>query len=130
LIITAGRRYDVDAHIAVAGGDTDDVAALYRWLRSDDDLRGRVRLDQPTPGPGEMGALAEIVTVAVSSGGLVTALAGALTGWLAQRRRTPVTVEVAVGSRTGFRTVRIDSPDPAVAERLLREAVDLWKAAP
>jgi hypothetical protein len=43
--------------------------------------------------PGDMGALAEVLTVALASGGAVTTLAGSVSVWLEQRRSN-ITVEI------------------------------------
>lgn len=53
--------------------DTDDVleelGALRKWLNAEDEFRGRVSLETAPVRPGEMGAVADAIVVAVGSGG-------------------------------------------------------------
>ncbi|WP_327149742.1 effector-associated constant component EACC1 [Nocardia sp. NBC_01329] len=96
-------------------GGPDTAAQLLDWLYDDDSLRGRARF-QGTPGrEGEMGAVSEVVTIALGSGatvGIVTALARSLTTWLTHRRSdVTVTVTRADGSSVEFNGSRVDATD-------------------
>lgn len=91
------------------------LASLHDWLRRDDGLRGRVRLIRHPPGPGQMGSLVEVLTVAVGSSVTLTVLAGALTVWLRQPRRS--TVHVAV--------IKPDGTKVEVTGEQLRDARDI-----
>ncbi|MDT0267257.1 hypothetical protein RM844_13275 [Streptomyces sp. DSM 44915] len=71
----------------VAGEDgARELASLRRWLAAEAGLRGAVDVERRPVGTGEMGALADTLTVALGAGGAVTVLAGSLSGWLRQRR--------------------------------------------
>lgn len=61
-------------------------SALAGWLGSEDALRGRVRPVRQAPEPGQMGALVELLTVALSSGGAGVVLVRSLCTWLTQHR--------------------------------------------
>ncbi|MGK5741390.1 effector-associated constant component EACC1 [Micromonospora sp. URMC 103] len=76
-----------------ASNGRDHLTSLLDWLRREDELRGRVRLEQPPPRPGEMGALTDALVVALGSGGAVAVLAGSLSTWLSQRG-TSVEVQI------------------------------------
>ncbi|WP_040694324.1 effector-associated constant component EACC1 [Nocardia vinacea] len=67
-------------------GSPDDLVQLLDWFGRDDALRGRVRLESPPIQDGQMGDLYQVLTVALSSGGIATALAGALKTWFTTRR--------------------------------------------
>jgi len=74
--------------ITVAGHDrasTADLRSLRRWLTDVDELRGRVDLRQPPPASGELGAVADVLMVALGSGGAAGALVSALTSWIRHR---------------------------------------------
>ena len=62
-----------------------DVHALRRWLLDEDLLRGRVSLLDGTPRPGHLGTATDMLSVALGSGGAVTALSYALVAWVRQR---------------------------------------------
>ncbi|MBV1848930.1 effector-associated constant component EACC1 [Catellatospora tritici] len=84
-------------------GDSDQLLTLESALRGDSELRGtRVqRIDVP-PAPGELGPVTDALQWVSDNGELLSALAGALTAWLSQRRTT-VTVKI------GDREVVVDS---------------------
>ncbi|MEV0705860.1 hypothetical protein AB0I53_49275 [Saccharopolyspora sp. NPDC050389] len=104
--VTAGREQQAE------------LRSLGEWLRQEDDLRGYVSLEQPTPAPGEMGALSEVLVVALSTGGAVTALARSVSVWL-QQRHSDVTIEVSNSDRT----VTLDARRVVDAEALVREVL-------
>ncbi|HET9895365.1 MAG TPA: hypothetical protein VFQ44_10565 [Streptosporangiaceae bacterium] len=100
------------------------LESLDGWLRGETELAGQIRPSVPQPRPGDMGALPEALIVAVGSGGAVSALAAALSGWLSQPRRSDIRVRVEVpGDRVvevGGDRVRADQ-----IESLLRQALDI-----
>jgi hypothetical protein len=69
-----------------ADGHPDELLALLDWLGHDDELRGRVRLIPARAGAERMGDLYEVLTVAVGTGGIASALASSVSTWLIQRR--------------------------------------------
>lgn len=72
--------------ISVGLREPDDLRLLANWLRDEDELRGRVTLVDRPAEPGHMGAVADILEVAVGSGGAATALVTSLFSWLHHRR--------------------------------------------
>jgi propanediol utilization protein len=76
----------------------------------------------PTPGEGELGALADVLVVAVGSGGTLSVLATSLKAWLVQPRGQHVKIRVR---RDGEETVEIDADriNAAQADALLRQAL-------
>jgi hypothetical protein len=71
-----------------------DLAHLLSWLRQEPGLRGKVTPVRQSPGPGEMGSLIDLATIAVASGGALSVLAASLETWLAQPRRSDVEIEI------------------------------------
>src|SRR4051794_25466825 len=71
----------------------DEQASLRKWLTAEDSLRGRVSA-RAAPLPSDaMGPVADVLTVALASGGGLTVLAGSVRVWL-QSRRSTLTVKV------------------------------------
>jgi hypothetical protein len=105
------------------GGEFAALESLNGWLRSEPSLAGRVRLSVASPRPGEMGAVAEALVVAVSSGGTLSVLAASLSGWLSQPRRSSIRICVEV---PGQRAVEIggDRVRASEVESLLRQALE------
>jgi hypothetical protein len=99
----------------VDGNRTSGVESLNDWLRGEPKLAGRLRLAGPMPGEGELGALADVLVIAVGSGGTLSVLAGSLKAWLALPRKSDVRIRV---QRDGGETVEI------CASRISGERVD------
>lgn len=97
-------------------GDGDvhaDLVSLRNWLVQEDELRGRVEMDDPEVAPGQMGALPEVLAVAVGSGGALTVLAQQTRVWLQQRRSN---VQVQIRDDESGKTVSVSADhldDPA-----------------
>ncbi|MGP3924567.1 effector-associated constant component EACC1 [Streptomyces sp. 8N616] len=90
------------------------LESLSDWLRGDPDFAGRVRVSGPSPGPNEMGGIADHLIIAVgSSGTLIVGLAGALKVWLSHPRRSDVRVKVRCANG---RTVELDAKRVAVSD--------------
>ncbi|MFD8600427.1 hypothetical protein ACFV1L_36055 [Kitasatospora sp. NPDC059646] len=87
--------------------DRDGVLqSLFDWLRMEDGLRGRLRLEASRDaGAGEMGALLDVLTVALGSGGAGAVLASSLSAWFSQRRAE---VKIVLTGRDG-RSVEVDA---------------------
>jgi hypothetical protein len=76
---------DVEVRIAGDGG-IDALASLEDWLLADPELAScEVSRPAASPSPGEMGALTDILVVALGSGGVGVALANSLSVWLGTR---------------------------------------------
>ncbi|MCG7527179.1 hypothetical protein MHW47_22370 [Streptomyces sp. OfavH-34-F] len=100
-----------------------DAESLTGWLRGESELVGRVRRTGPSPRPGELGAVLDTVTVALSTGGTVTALIACLRTWLAHPRRSDIRLKVR---REGGPAVEIDAKrvKRADVEKMLRAALE------
>lgn len=108
-------------------GGPDSAVQLLDWLRGEDGLRGRARLQNNPLREGDMGAMSEIVTIALGSGatvGIVTALARSLSTWLTHRRSDiTITVTRPGGESVKFTGKRVDTAD------VLRRIQDLANPA-
>ena len=91
----------MDALIRITGGTGEELAALDEWLSNEDELRGRVRTVHGPVGKTELGAVTELITVALGAGSAGTVLASSLKTWLVTRRTSAkITVESAERSVT------------------------------
>jgi hypothetical protein len=84
----------VEIRISVANGDPADLESLQDWLRGEPELAGQVKTAARPPTRGQLGGLAEALTVALGSGGAITVLAAALKSWLSLPRRSDVTITI------------------------------------
>ena len=113
----------MEVRISCVGGDrTVGIESLSDWLRGEPELAGRLRVAGPTPGEGELGALADVLVVAAGSGGTLSVLATSLKAWLAQPHGQHVRIRVR---RDGGETVEIDADriDAEQADALLSQAL-------
>ncbi|MEW1640275.1 hypothetical protein AB0469_40245 [Streptomyces sp. NPDC093801] len=102
--------------LAVTDADT-YLLPLRDWLAAEDFLRGRVSLLRPSPEPGHMGALADVLVVALGSGSAGAVLARSLTTWLLQRRAdVKVTITAAGGRRVSVDVRRARDVEAVVRE--------------
>lgn len=111
--------------VSVVGGDqVAGLESLDGWLRGEPELAGRVRMSAPRPGDGELGAVTDVLMVAVGSGGALSVLATSLRTWLAQPRRSDIRLRVQGenGSVVELAADRVD------AEALLRQALEFGSA--
>jgi hypothetical protein len=77
----------MDVQIRLSGDAAQALLAELRtWLSREDALRGRVSAEQPAILHGQMGALAEVLVVALGAQGAGTALATSLAVWVRHRR--------------------------------------------
>jgi hypothetical protein len=82
-------------------GSDDDLRSLARWLRDEDDLRGRVRLVDGRILPGQMGGVLDLIDVVVTSATAST-FVRSFFGWLNHRRtaeRATIKATTAKGDR-------------------------------
>jgi membrane-associated two-gene conflict system component 1 (EACC1) len=107
------------ARLRLVTGDQDDLLSLHAWLTDEDALRGRVIVEREQHRPDQMGAIADVLVVALGAGGAVTVLARSVPAWL--RRHADVTVEVS--DNTG-RTVKITATGPVDAQAVIQAALD------
>lgn len=86
--------------------DPNALQSLLDWLRLEDELRGRLRLESSGSGTGgEMGGLLDVLTIAMGSGGAGAVLARSLSTWLTHRHTD---VKVTVRGPDG-RSVEVDA---------------------
>lgn len=105
-------------NVSLLDGRPGDIYSLSDWLQRDDEFRGRVRTLPRQPGPSEMGAAVEILSVALGSGGAGAVLAGALAAWL-QTRRARISVEVVVGEAgQAIRKLEVDARNATEVKEL------------
>jgi Effector Associated Constant Component 1 len=117
----------VDLHISIDAEDTARAThLLYEWLAAQNELRGRVRVAPSTPEDGTMGALADVLVVAVGSGGLLTVLLSSLVTWITRPKqsRSPVISSIKISLPDGTTICvdgngQIDEASAAVARRAL-----------
>ena len=93
----------VDASIRVIDGDAEVVGSLAEWLAAERELRGVVRPVSSPIGETQLGAVTEMITVALGSGGAGSVLASSLITWL---RTRPASVKLLV--KSGNRSVELD----------------------
>ncbi|WP_159027455.1 hypothetical protein [Streptomyces sp. Tue 6075] len=100
-----------------------DAESLTGWLTGESELVGRVGRTGLPPGPGELGSVLDTVTVALGTGGTITALIASLRTWLAHPRRSDIRLKVR---REGGPTVEIDGKrvKRADVEKMLRLALE------
>ncbi|MEV7215364.1 hypothetical protein AB0O31_19995 [Kitasatospora cineracea] len=117
------------AQIRLSGADPiGETAALWEWLRGEEQLRGLVKAVTPPPGEGELGGAVEVLQVALGTTGVVGVLARSLTVWLRTRRSDlKVTVARDGGGET---TVEVSNLAPGQVEEVLRLALDSGTGGP
>jgi len=109
----------VRIELSAQGGEpTEDLADLADWLAQDDELRGLVKPAPVVPVAGELGAAADVLVAAVGSGGAASVLAASLKGFLAQPRRSDVTIVLTAADG---RRVEVDAKRVRDVEALVRE---------
>jgi hypothetical protein len=104
------------------GGPPSASLALWDWLRSERELRGRVSLEMAPPSPGAMGVVSELVVTSLSTG-TAAVLAASIQVWLTQRQAD---VMLSVTGPDG-RQLTIEAHQVAAAEteQLLRNIFGL-----
>ncbi|GAA1582249.1 hypothetical protein GCM10009789_40020 [Kribbella sancticallisti] len=108
----------MDVTVRVSGqAAEDELRSLRDWLSADDTFRGRVTLETSHRGTEDMGAVIDLLVVAVGSGGAATVLAGAIATWL-RTRRSDVTVEIVESAH--HRTVKVTALRVKDAEAMIR----------
>jgi Effector Associated Constant Component 1 len=129
IVVVPARRKGVgmEARISLVGGNpAADLESLDDWLEGEPELAGRIRVSAPVPREEELGALAEVLVAAVSSGGLLSVLATSLHAWLSQPRGSDVRIRV---QGDNGRAVEIDAErvNAQQAEDLLRQVLDFGR---
>jgi hypothetical protein len=118
---TAGIGDLTDLRLSVVGGDpVEGAAELLEWFRQEPVLRGLIKPAPGEPRAGELGTALDVISVAVGSGGVVSALAGSLKVFLAQRRRAEVRIVIR---RPDGRQVEVDAKHIDDVAGLLRRVL-------
>jgi len=102
-----------------------DAARESMWdvLRTDADLRGRVRAEPIGSGPDSMGVSIELV-ITVSTSGVISAVVGGVTTWLRHRREPRwADVNVKITNDSG-RTVIVSAQHVADPDSLVRTLLE------
>lgn len=97
--------------------DTDaELRSLVAWLRDEPDIsQGAVMtLSGPPPGPGRMGAMLDVIELALDSGFQLASLVVAVAAWRQTRAGQP-----RVLIRHGNVEVAIDGDDPQTITRIV-----------
>jgi hypothetical protein len=105
---------DLSASLAVHG-ERDDIAALSalrQWLSDEPEFRGQIATGGAQLSDSDMGAVVDVLVVAVGSGGALTMLVNSISTWLQQRRSE---VEVELTTSTGD-VVRIKASGPVASD--------------
>ncbi|GHI10266.1 hypothetical protein Scel_85870 [Streptomyces cellostaticus] len=129
--VTSATSQELRIRTESGSGETDhgpdELRSLFDWLRHEDALRGRVRVEHAPITPDEMGGGLDALVVALGPGGVGAAAVGALIGAVAtwfQHRRADLRITV---TNENGRTVEVDGKRvdvPAlveVVERLLAD---------
>ena len=112
-----------DVYVVVSNDHTGiELASLRDWMRSDPDLRGRVRPSHPAAGDeSAMGVPVELVVALGSASTTAVALFRTVTTWIIQRRSD---VSVTVTHPDG-RNVTVDAKRIKTDRELVRELLEL-----
>lgn len=94
-----------------------ELRSLHDWLLQEPGLRGsKVSRPVPIPSPGEMGALSDVLIVALGAGGAGTVLAGAVSAWL-RTRVSAFTLRI----RTAGREIEVETTNLDDVEALIEQ---------
>lgn len=99
--------------------DPGELRSLIKWLRAEDDLRGRLTLREGERRPGHMGGTLEAVSLLLGSG-FGTVLTRSLFTYLGQRRKA-VVLDLKLKREDG-RELQLKLTNDKSAESILREA--------
>ncbi|MFE6838584.1 hypothetical protein ACFVFI_27560 [Streptomyces sp. NPDC057705] len=117
----------MDVRVLGEGQDAaDQLRSLQEWLVRVEELRGRVRAEEPPPPPGKLGPVLETLVVALGPGGAVTAFSVAVLAWL-RTRRGDVRIKLTLPGRRSLELTarRVSGLD---AEALRRQVADMANA--
>jgi hypothetical protein len=110
----------LQVYLRVDGAGPDPVRSLRAWLQDDRAVREHGELQWADAGsPEHQGVLIDVLQLAVGSGLSVLQLALAVAQWRDSRHPRPV-VTITRKLDDG-RSIRIETSDPAILERVVRE---------
>jgi membrane-associated two-gene conflict system component 1 (EACC1) len=100
----------------------DDLRTLAAFLSEERELRGRVNVVDEAPPPGKLGAVSDVLVVAVGSGGALTVLAGAVAAWVQSRgSKVKVLLQGPAGQKAEIAAEHVKSLDAAELRRLVAD---------
>jgi len=110
---------DVTVEVTESG---DQLRSLATWLDAEDELRGRVRLALLPVVPGTLGAVSDVLVIALGAGGAGTVLAGALVAWLRQPK-SDVVCKLSRSDGTSFEvsSTNVRGADAVMIRELVAE---------
>jgi hypothetical protein len=111
----------VDAQIRITGArEVEDYLALANILSTERELAGRVTTVPAPTGPNDLGAGIQMITVALSSGGVGAVLGQVITEFL-RNRRSDIKVIVTRGDQSVEVDAKRVGDARAVLERVLQD---------
>jgi hypothetical protein len=113
----------VEVTITAVGEDPPDLRSLREWLVQEDELRGRVKLVEPAPQSGSLGATLDALLVVLGPGGAATILAGALISWIRHRRPPEARYEITLpdGTSVKLSTRQVRGMDADAVRKLVAD---------
>jgi hypothetical protein len=84
-------KVELELHGSASDALREDMS---RWLMDEPELRGKVSERRPPMSETELGGVADVLIVALASGGAASVLAASLREWFAQPRRSDVSVRI------------------------------------
>ncbi|MBL1120587.1 hypothetical protein JK364_51125 [Streptomyces sp. 110] len=98
------------------------LVELSDWLSREDLLRGRISIERGPIQPEQMGAISDVLLVALSANGAGVALATSLSVWIKHRRPS---IDLEVTNENGQSvTVHVRDAPAQDIEPLLRKALE------
>src|SRR5262249_1215697 len=110
-----------DATVTIVGDEPEqsELLSFRAWLSREPELRGRVRMMQPQPRPGQMGAAANAVAVSLAAEAVPT-FGRTLLTWIQTR---DVEVRVVIANSRGDRVELSSSTLRLHGERVARDLI-------
>jgi hypothetical protein len=100
----------------------DDLRALASFLSEERELRGRADVADEVPPPGRLGAVSDVLVVAVGSGGALSVLVGAVAAWVQSRgSNVKILLQGPEGQRAEIAAEHVKSLDAAELRRLVAD---------
>jgi hypothetical protein len=110
---------DIELRVLESQDPVEELSSLYDWLSRDDAFRGRVRMSRAAPKPDEMGAVVDVLLIALGAGGAGTVLAGSLSTWITSRRSTVrLRLRYGKGREVEIDADRVKDPGAFLAQAL------------
>lgn len=104
--------------------DETELEDLGNWLANEFELHGAVRRSSQPPETGTMGAVSNVLSMALAGGGTITVLAASLRVWFAQPRRSDIRLKITTshGEVVELDAKRVNSAEALLKAMLARDA--------